>query len=283
MNGVAMSVYDEPKIDCHCHLFDPARYPYRADTPYRPSGQEIATLEQMNAVFAAYGVRRALLVQPNSGYDTDLSCMLDAIAASEGRFKGTAVVKLDISAAELAGLKARGIVGVGFNPAGLGLACYHGAGPLLEKLVALDMLLQVQVQQDQILELLPMLRGFPGRLLIDHCGRPDIGAGVEAPGFQALLALGREGRTWVKLSGYAKFSREPWPHRDVWPFVLALKEAFGVGRCLWASDWPFIRAPDRVDYGPLVKLVEMLFPDRDERTRVFWGNAAELLGFEVGS
>jgi predicted TIM-barrel fold metal-dependent hydrolase len=88
-------------------------------------------------------------------------------------------------------------------------------------------------------------------------------------------------RDWVKLSGYAKFSREPWPHRDTWPFVLALKAAFGVERCLWASDWPFIRAPERVDYGPLVRLVAMLFPARDERAQVFWGNAAELFGFEA--
>lgn len=278
-----MSVFEEPKIDCHCHLFDPARYPYRADTPYRPAGQEVATLEQMRAVFAAYGVQGALLVQPNSGYDTDLSCMLDAIAASEGRFKGTAVVPLDISAKELEGLKARGIVGVGFNPAGLGVAEYVGAEPLLEKLAALGMLLQVQVQGAQMQALLPLLDGFPGRMVIDHCGRPDAVAGVEAAGFQAVLALGREcrfrRRAWVKLSGYAKFSRAPWPHRDAWPFVLALKAAFGVDRCLWASDWPFIRAAERVDYGPLVNLVELLFPDRDERALVFWDNAADLLGF----
>lgn len=274
-----MSVFDEPKIDCHCHLFDPARYPYRADTPYRPAGQEIATLEQMRAVFGAYGVGRALLVQPNSGYDTDLGCMLDAIAASEGRFKGTAVVPLDISVEELAGLKARGIVGVGFNPAGLGLAAYGAAGPLLERLMALDMLLQVQVQGDQMLALGPLLDGFAGRLVIDHCGRPDVGAGVKAAGFRAVLALGRTGRAWVKLSGYAKFSRQAWPHRDAWPFVAALQTAFGGGRCVWASDWPFIRAPERVDYGPLVHLVELLFPERDERARVLWGNAAELLGF----
>jgi predicted TIM-barrel fold metal-dependent hydrolase len=275
-----MSVYDEPKIDCHCHLFDPARYPYRADTPYRPAGQEIATLAQMRAVFDAYGVRRALLVQPNSGYDTDLRCMLDAIVASEGRFKGTAVVPLDISVGELAGLKARGIVGVGFNPAGLGLEAYEGAGPLLEKLAALEMLLQVQVAGGQMLALAPMLHEFPGRVVIDHCGRPEIGAGVEAAGFQAVLALGRTGRAWVKLSGYAKFSRDAWPHRDAWPFVLALKEAFGVGRCLWASDWPFIRAPERVDYGPLVKMVELLLPERDERELVLWGNAGALLVFD---
>jgi predicted TIM-barrel fold metal-dependent hydrolase len=275
-----MSVFDESKIDTHCHLFDPGRYPYRADASYRPTGQEIATLAQMRAVFAAYGVRRALLVQPNSAYDTDLSCMLDAIAASEGRFKGTAVVPLDISARELNGLRSRGIVGVGFNPAGLGLAAYDGAAPLLEKLLAQDMLLQVQVQGEQLLSFLPLLQRFPGRLLIDHCGRPDLRAGVDSDGFQALLTLGRGGRTWVKLSGYAKFSHEAWPHRDAWPFVLALQAAFGIERCLWASDWPFLRAPERVDYGPLLMLAGDLFPKQTDRARLFWYNAAALLGFE---
>ncbi len=61
-----MSIFDEPKVDCHCHLFDPVRFPYRIDTPYRPAGQEIAFATQMEHVFEAYGVRHALLVQPNS-------------------------------------------------------------------------------------------------------------------------------------------------------------------------------------------------------------------------
>ncbi len=273
-----MSVFDEPKIDTHCHLFDPARFPYGAGTPYRPAGQEIATLEQMNAVFAAYGVQRALLVQPNSGYDTDLSCMLAAIDANPGRFKGVAVVTLDISTAELAALKTRGIIGVAFNASFFGTDYYlRGAPPLLEKLAALDMALQLQWERDQFLALPPLLRDFPGQILIDHCGRPEIEAGVDGAAFQAVCDLGRTGRAWVKLSGYAKFSREPWPHWDAWPFVAALKGAFGPHRLLWASDWPFIRAEGRVDYGPLLKLAEMLFPDAEERARVFCGNAAELL------
>jgi len=273
-----MSVFDEAKIDCHCHLFDPARFPYGEDTPYRPAGQEVATLEQMEAMFAAYGVRGALLVQPNSGYGTDISCMLDAIITSAGRFKGMAVVPLDIGLDELAGLKARGIVGVAFNPAGIDLDYWLGAGALLEKLQALDMVLQVQARDDQWLALLPLLRDFTGRLLIDHCGRPSLRAGLGAPGFQAVLELGRTGQAWIKLSGYAKFTRVAWPHRDVWPYVAALKEAFGVERCLWGSDWPFIRAEQRVDYGPLLVLAERLFPDAAERKRFLSGNAAELCG-----
>ena len=50
-----MSVYDEPKIDCHNHVFDPVRFPYGADTPYRPAGQELGTTAQLRNVLDAYG------------------------------------------------------------------------------------------------------------------------------------------------------------------------------------------------------------------------------------
>ena len=41
-----MNIFDEAKIDCHNHLFDPARFPYHPDAPYAPSGQEVATQAQ---------------------------------------------------------------------------------------------------------------------------------------------------------------------------------------------------------------------------------------------
>src|SRR5439155_15779126 len=88
----AMNIYDEPKIDCHNHVFDPARFPYAADTAYRPAGQEIGNAPYFVHVLDAYGVRYALVVGPNSGYGTDNRCLLDAIARSGGRFKGIAVV-----------------------------------------------------------------------------------------------------------------------------------------------------------------------------------------------
>jgi hypothetical protein len=32
---------DEPVIDCHVHVFDPARFPYAPGTFYAPAGAEI--------------------------------------------------------------------------------------------------------------------------------------------------------------------------------------------------------------------------------------------------
>jgi hypothetical protein len=68
--GNAMNIYDEPKIDCHNHVIDPARFPYAADTAYRPAGQEIGNAAYFLHVLDAYGVRHALVVGPNSGYGT---------------------------------------------------------------------------------------------------------------------------------------------------------------------------------------------------------------------
>jgi len=41
-----MTIPAGPKIDCHIHAIDPVRFPYADDTPYRPSGQEIAPAAQ---------------------------------------------------------------------------------------------------------------------------------------------------------------------------------------------------------------------------------------------
>ena len=108
------------------------------------------------------------------------------------------------------------------------------------------------------------------RVLIDHCGRPDIRAGVGQPGFQALLALGRQERALVKLSGYAKFSAQPFPWADTRPYVDALLDAFGPEGCLWASDWPFLRAPERIDLGALMQLTQALLPDAAVRRQMLW-------------
>ncbi|WP_436390943.1 amidohydrolase family protein [Amycolatopsis sp. MEPSY49] len=68
---------------------------------------------------------------------------------------------------------------------------------------------------NQLLELTPVLESSGTRILVDHCGRPDPTAGLDTPGFRELLRWGKTGRAFVKLSGLAKASREPYPHDDL--------------------------------------------------------------------
>ena len=266
-------------VDCHVHVFDPQRFPYRPDTFYAPAGQELGTPARLRTVLDAHGVQHALLVGPNSGYGDDNQCLLDALDAGGGRYRGMAVVDNATTRAELDELRAAGVVGVALNAALLGVDHYAGADRLLADLAALDMIADVQVVDDQLAALAPLLERAGVRVVIDHCGRPDPGAGLDAPGFRELLRWGRRGRAVVKLSGCVKVSREPYPHRDLLPYIRALVGEFGPDRCVWGSDWPFLRMPERVDYGPLLSLLAEQVPDDDERRRILWGTPVREFGF----
>ena len=277
-----MSVFDEPKIDTHCHVLDPARFAYAPDVAYRPAGQEIAPLDQYLQVMDAYAIGHALFVGPNSGYGLDNRCLLDTLARGAGRFKGIAVVHNDIDRDALLRLRDAGVIGVALNATVLGVEHCLAAEPLLRTLADLDLLLSLQVEHDQLVTLRPLVEGSGVRTLIDHGGRPTPGRGVEQPGFQALLALARTGRVAVKLSGYQKFSALPPPYEDTRPFIDALLDAFTLDACLWASDWPFLKAPQRLDVGPLLRQVERLLPDAADRRKLFWDTPRRWLGFSSG-
>lgn len=274
-----MSVFSEPKIDAHCHVLDPARFPYAPDVAYRPAGQEIAPLEQYLQVMDAYGIRHALFVGPNSGYGQDNRCLLDALARGAGRFKGIAVVPNTIDRDALLRLRQAGVIGVAFNATVMGVEHYANTEPLLRTLAELDMLLSLQVEHDQLVALRPLVERGGVRVMIDHGGRPAPGRGIDQPGFQALIAMARNGRTAVKLSGYQKFSALPPPYEDTRPFLDALLDAFTLDACLWASDWPFLKAPQRLDVGPLLRFVEHLLPREEDRRMLLWDTPRRWLGF----
>lgn len=272
------SIYAEPKVDSHCHILDPVRFVYAPGVSYHPAGQETGSADYFTHVHSAYGVRHALLVQPNSGYSHDNRALLAAIAQGEGRLKGIAMVPNDAPHQQLQELKAQGVIGAAFNVALLGLDFYRNLGPLLQRLADEKMFANVQVERDQMAALAPLLKASGARLLVDHCGRPDVSAGLGAPGFVALLDLANTGRASVKISGFAKFSAE-FPFAGARAHVAALLQAFGPDHCLWASDWPFLKAASRLDYGPLLQLFANMVPDAAVRQKILWHTPVRLFGF----
>lgn len=271
-----------PKIDAHCHVLEPARFPYADDVAYRPAGQEMGDLRSFEAVMHFHGVHHALLVGPNSGYGTDNRCLLDALAQGQGRFKAIAVVPNDCAQDELVRLRSAGVVGLAFNASLHGAEHYAGIAPLLQRMASLGLWAQWQVHGDQLVELMPLIMASDVPLMVDHCGRPDLAMGLQSRGFQNLLALGREGRAVVKLSGFAKFSSKGYPFEDARPVVDALAKNFGLQACLWASDWPYLKAPCRLDYGPMLALYADLF-SLSECEQIMWQTPKQLLGFDAPS
>jgi predicted TIM-barrel fold metal-dependent hydrolase len=273
-----MSVLDEPKIDAHCHVLDPAHFPYNPQVAYHPAGQEMGNAEYFLQLMACYHVTHALLVGPNSGYATDNACLLHALQIGKGAFKGIAVVPNDCSLEELQILKAQGVIGIAFNPALMGFDFYANIEPLLQRLAQLDMWAQFQVEKNLLLDFMPMLSRVKVKLMFDHCGRPHLPDGLSQAGFQALLALGREQRAVVKISGFAKFSQQPFAFADTRPFVDTLVQNFGLKQCVWASDWPYLKAPARLDYGPMLRIYEAWF-NAQERHQLMCLSAKHHFGF----
>jgi predicted TIM-barrel fold metal-dependent hydrolase len=267
-------------VDAHCHVFDPARFPYAADAAYKPPPAEQGSASQFAALLDASGVEHALLVNPTSGYGYDNRCMVAALRGSNGRFKGIARVRPDIEGAELASLADAGVIGIRLDliADGVSLLDHPMIAPLFAQLRDLRWQVHVQCEKDQLVQAAPALLGARVPLVVDHCGRPDVARGPSQPGFQALLQLGREGHA-VKISGPFRFSERPSPYEDAVPYVDALLEVFTPARCVFGSDWPFLRLQDRPDYGSVLALLRRWLPDDNDYRQVTADTPTRLFGF----
>ena len=279
---VAIHTAPPPRgVDSHAHVLDPASYPFTNPEGYKPGLNECGTSAEFRAVLAAHGLTHALVVNPFAGYSTDNRCMLAGIAASGGRWKGVALVGHDSTDAELHALADGGVVGARFNTLFTGSTSLEGAvgQRLLARLKEIGWFAQVYYHDDGLLELLPILDASGIAVVVDHCGCPAMNRGLDQPGFQALLELGRRGNAAVKLSGAFRFSQQSWPYADCDGYVGALIDAFTLENCVWGSDWPFVRVPRRMDYGPVYRLLERWLPDAADRQRVLWDAPSRWFGF----
>jgi predicted TIM-barrel fold metal-dependent hydrolase len=91
------------------------------------------------------------------------------------------------------------------------------------------------------------LRQSGVRVLTDHLGDPDPSRGLDQPRFQSVSRFDRKTDAVVKLSALYRPSLRPFPHEDVTQFVGAVVDTFGLGRCVWGSDWPLINTAQQVE------------------------------------
>ncbi len=270
-----------PACDTHVHLLEPERFPFAETATYQPVPGERGDVEALRRVLATHGLTHALLVNPIAGYGFDNRCMIDALERYPTQFRGIAIVPPNVADAALDRLAEAGVVGARLDLIQMGarFAAEAIESGLFRRLAARNWFAQIQAEKNQLAEVAAALERSGTRLLVDHAGRPDPTLGVDQPGFRALLALGRSGRAVVKLSGPFRFSLARYPYADADPFMRALVEAFTPERCVWASDWSFFRAPARLDYGPVLALLERWVPDARERRRILWDTPARLFGF----
>ena len=78
----------------------------------------------------------------------------------------------------------------------------------------------------------------PGlRLIVDHLGRT--GGSKDAAGFANLpdmLALARYPNVAIKATGAPSYSSDPYPYRNIHPYLRQIYDAFGPERMFWGTD-----------------------------------------------
>lgn len=263
--------------DAHCHVFGPAvRFPYAKDRPYTPpdAGKEV-----LRALHKHLGIDRAVIVHP-SCHGNDLAVTLDAIATSEGRYRGVATLRGEVSDNELDRLHEGGIRALRFN-----FVAHLGAAPELDlfdrmvgRLERLGWHVVLHLDAEDILTYADRLRRMPVPFVIDHMGRVRADRGIDQPAFQMLLELlGTQPHAWVKVCGAERVSSTGRrPFTDAVPYARCLIET-APDRVLWGTDFPHPNiANDMPNDGELVDLIPLFVDDSVLQRRILVDNPRRL-------
>jgi 2-pyrone-4,6-dicarboxylate lactonase len=266
-------------VDAHCHVFGPmAQFPFSPKAKYLP---EDAGPEMLFALRDHLGFAKNVIVQA-SCHGTDNSATLDAIAKSDGKARGVAVVDPAISEEELSKLHEGGIRGIRFN--------------FLKRLVddaPKDKFLEVSrrlpagwhvviyFEADILEELRPFMDAIPVPLVIDHMGRPDVTQGPDGPDMRAFRRL-LNGRSdiWFKPTCPDRLDPTGDPWNAFAEAVRPLVEDYP-DRCIWGTDWPHPNMQaNPPDDGHLVDMIPRIAPGEELQRkllvvnpeRLYWGD-----------
>lgn len=260
--------------DCHFHVFeDSTPYPLADPRSYTPTP---ATLADYRRMAEAVGIERAVLVHP-SVYGRDHRSFEDTLAECGAWMRGVAVVYADTPDETIERWHRLGARGSRCNALFAGGAALNDLPEVAARVRALgwhlQLLIDVSADPGAVARVADL--GLP--VVVDHFGHVDARQALVSPGFANLLALVREGRAWVKLSGAYRISPQRRGFDDVAPLVQALWQA-NPRQLLWGSDWPHPAIqPPMPDDGDLADALFDWLGESERRqllvdnpTRLYW-------------
>ena len=260
--------------DCHIHVYED-RFPLAPTATFRPPD---APASEYRIVQRDLGLSRVIVVQP-TGYGFDNRCTLEAVAQFGSNARGVAVVRPDVTDAELERLTGAGIRGVRFHMLGGGVLPWDALEGLAARVLPFGWHVQLQLEGRDLPRHETRLRNLPGTLVIDHNGKFLEPVKLEHPGFRVLLRLLDSGKCWVKLSAPYETSKIGGPHyEDVGMLARELAKA-NPERCVWASNWPHPNQNPAPSTAAMLDLLLEWTDDVSTRTKILVDNPAELYGF----
>ncbi|UVH55081.1 amidohydrolase family protein [Variovorax paradoxus] len=274
-----VSATPEGACDAHMHVYD------RRFALHGPPDAMLdhATADDYRLLQQRIGTQRTVVVQPRA-HGTDNSVTLAAIQAlGAERTRGVAVVRPEVSDAELERLHAGGIRGIRFTlytPANAATD-FAMVEPLAQRVHALGWHVQLHWNADQIVEHAALLARLPCTIVFDHLARLPLPDALAHPAYDVVRRLLDNGRTWIKLSGAYLDSRVG--AQGGYADTTGVAQAWvrhAPDRVVWGSDWPHpTERAAKPDDAQLFDLLGQWVPDEAARRRVLVDNPARLYDF----
>lgn len=264
-------------VDAAVHVWsgDTARYPWAplggVETP-----QDEAPAARLVADLDAAGIGGAIAVQPRA-YGYDHAYLASVLAEHGERIAGVGLV--DPAATEAAALtenlaahRFRG-VRLFANDRANDLSAAH-AGDLLEAAAKMAMPVSVLAEPAHLASVGRIARAHPATtIIVDHLGLCT--ATTVRSEVDDLLALGALANVCVRVSAFTALSASGYPFDDLVPLIRAVHAAFGAGRLLWGTDYPYV-----LDAGPYRQSLDaveaMTFLSAGDRDALLGGTAGRL-------
>jgi 2-pyrone-4,6-dicarboxylate lactonase len=250
-------------VDAHCHVFGPgAEFPYAPERKYTPCD---ASKEHLFALRDHLGFDKNVIVQATC-HGADNRALVDALRHSQGRARGVATVKRDVTDQALQDMHDAGVRGVRFNFVKR-LVDFTPKDELMEiaqRIKAWGWHVVIYFEAVDLPELWDFFTALPTTVVVDHMGRTNVQQPVDGPEFSLFMKfMHQHENVWSKVScperlsvnGPKALGGEQYAYQDVVPFARHVVETFP-DRVLWGTDWPHPNLKDHMpDDGLLVDFI----------------------------
>jgi D-galactarolactone isomerase len=262
--------------DAHMHVYD-ARFPHDGKMVNSATADDYR-----REIQARIGTTRTVVVTPRI-YGVDNRVTLDAIQQlGADHTRGVAVLRPDVTDAELVTLHTGGIRGIRFTlytPV-QAVVGFEMVESLSQRVHELGWHVQLHWTAAQIVEHEALLRRLPSKIVFDHLARLSLPEGIDHPAFAIVCSLLDTGRAWLKLSGPYLDSRvgEAQRYSDMDRAAHAWVNA-APERLVWGSDWPHTTETIKPDDAALFDLLSHWVENPAQRRAVLVDNPAALYDF----
>jgi predicted TIM-barrel fold metal-dependent hydrolase len=234
-------------IDAHVHVWttDMAHYPLAPGIKPEEMKPRSFTPQELFQYTQPAGVDRINLIQVYF-YGFDNRYLLDMIALYPDTFVGTATIdpsgpdpaglmtalaRKKVRAFRIEQLKSRHAADPWLEPAGYAVMFAAGAKN--------NQAMSCLMYPNGLPDLERMCKKYPDTpVVIDHLCRIGLDGAIRARDVDALCAMAKYPRLFVKIGTfYALGKRQP-PYTDLAPLIRRVVQAFGARRCMWESGYP---------------------------------------------